>query len=243
MTTNTVYRLESVTRAHRGCNVLDLPCFEVARGEIICLVGPPGSGKSTLLRLLAGLDTPTTGQMWFENHRLNGNGVPIAVRRRMTLVFQRPLLLTGSVLINVEYGLRLRGGHGHPARARELLQRVHLGHLAGRSAHAVSGGEAQLVALARALAIEPDVVLLDEPTNNLDPARVSLVEDVVMQDHKERKTTVVWATHNHFQARRVGDRVALLLDGKLIEAAPAAQFFDSPRDPRTAAFIQGKMVY
>jgi tungstate transport system ATP-binding protein len=124
-----------------------------------------------------------------------------------------------------------------------VLERVHLAHLADRPSHAVSGGEAQLVALARALAFEPEVLLLDEPTNNLDPARVALVEEVVMRDHSARGTTVVWATHNHFQARRVGDRVALLLDGRLVEAAPAAAFFDAPADPRAAAFVQGKMVY
>jgi len=124
-----------------------------------------------------------------------------------------------------------------------MLERVHLSHLADRSAHAVSGGEAQLIALARALAIEPDVLLLDEPTNNLDPARVGLVEEVVMSDHRNRGTTVVWATHNHFQARRVGDRVSLLLEGKLVESALADEFFEIPKDPRTAAFVQGKMVY
>jgi tungstate transport system ATP-binding protein len=124
-----------------------------------------------------------------------------------------------------------------------MLERVHLAHLADRPATAVSGGEAQLIALARALAFGPDVLLLDEPTNNLDPARVALVEEVVLADHKARGTTVVWATHNHFQARRAGERVALLLDGKVVETAPAAEFFDAPRDPRTADFVQGRMVY
>jgi tungstate transport system ATP-binding protein len=238
-----VYRLDGVTKTHGTRTVLDLPRFEVARGEVLCLVGPPGAGKSTLLRLLAALDGPTSGQIWFEEERLDARSTPVTARRRITLVFQRPLLLTGTVLANVEYGLKLRGNRGHPARAKELLEQVHLGHLADRAAHAVSGGEAQLVALARALAVVPDVLLLDEPTNNLDPARVALIEDVVAADRRERGTTVVWATHNHFQARRVGDRVALLLEGRLAEVAPTAEFFDRPRDPRAAAFVQGKMVY
>jgi len=238
-----VYRLDGVTQAHGTRTVLDLPRFEVARGEVLCLVGPPGAGKSTLLRLLAALDAPTSGQVWFEGERLDPRSVSVAVRRRITMVFQRPLLLTGTVLTNVEYGLKLRGGRGHPGRAKELLEQVHLGHLAERAAHAVSGGEAQLVALARALAFGPEVLLLDEPTNNLDPARVALIEEVVAADRRERGTTVIWATHNHFQARRVSDRVALLLEGKLVEVAPAAEFFDRPKDPRAAAFVQGKMVY
>jgi len=243
VTVENAYLLDSVTKAHEGRTVLDVPRFEIAAGEVLCLVGPPGAGKSTLLRLLAALDVPSSGTVWFGGFRMDERSVSVELRRRITLVFQRPQLMVGTVLTNVEYGLRLRGRHGHPARARGMLERVHLSHLADRSAHAVSGGEAQLVALARALAIEPNVVLLDEPTNNLDPARVGLVEEVVMRDHQERGTTVVWATHNHFQARRVGDRVSLLLEGKLVESAPADEFFEVPKDPRTAAFVQGKMVY
>jgi tungstate transport system ATP-binding protein len=243
VTAKPAYRLEAVTQVHGGRTALDLPRFEVAAGEVLCLVGPPGSGKSTLLRLLAALDAPTSGQVWFGEHRLDARGLAVTVRRRITLVFQRPLLFTGTVRANVEYGLRLRGVGGHRARAAEMLERVHLARLADRPAHAVSGGEAQLTALARALAVGPEVLLLDEPTNNLDPARVALVEGVVTADHRARGTTVVWATHNHFQARRVGHRVALLLEGKLVEVAPAAEFFEAPRDARAAAFVQGKMVY
>ncbi len=245
MTGESAYRLDAVSQSHGGRVALDLPCFEVAAGEVLCIIGPPGAGKSTLLRLLAGLDTPTSGQVWFRERRLDARSVPIAVRRRVTQVFQRPLLLKRTVLANVEYGLKLRGvrGRGRETAARAMLDRVHLGHLAERPAFAVSGGEAQLVALARALAVEPDVLLLDEPTNNLDPARVALVEEVVTEDHRARGTTIVWATHNHFQARRCGDRVALLLDGRLIEVAPPGALFDTPKDPRTAAFVQGRMVY
>jgi tungstate transport system ATP-binding protein len=243
MSEGMAYLLERVTKEHGGRTVLDLPRFEVGAGEVVCLVGPPGSGKTTLLRLLAALDDPSSGEVVFRGERLGTGSVPVEVRRRITLLFQRPVLLTGTVLANVEYGLTLRGRTEARDRARAMLERVHLSHLADRPSHAVSGGEAQLIALARALAIEPDALLLDEPTNNLDPARVGLVEEVVAHDHRERGTTVVWATHNHFQARRVGDRVALLLEGRLVEAAPAGEFFDAPLDPRTAAFVQGRMVY
>ncbi len=239
---SSAYRLENITVRHGERVVLQLPTFEVAAGEVLCLIGPPGAGKSTLLRLLAGLQSPTHGTMWLGDQRF-GESAPLALKRLVTLVFQRPLLLTGTVRSNVEYGLRIRGEKDAASRTMAMLERVHLTHLADRAASAISGGEAQLVALARALAFAPQVLLLDEPTNNLDPARVALVEEVVLADHRERGTTVVWATHNHFQARRAGQRVTLLLDGKLVETAAAADFFDQPRDPRAAAFVQGKMVY
>jgi tungstate transport system ATP-binding protein len=107
----------------------------------------------------------------------------------------------------------------------------------------LSGGQTQLVALARALAVEPDVLLLDEPTAHLDPARVALVEEAVGDFQRRGQATVVWATHNLFQARRVAHRVTLLLDGRVVEVAPTQTFFEAPSDPRTAAFVRGKMIY
>lgn len=237
------YSLDQVTVSHGNRVVLNLSQFTVPSSESLCLVGPPGAGKSTLLRLLAGLDSPTSGQVMLRGQLFDGGNSPIALLRTVTLVFQRPLMMAGTVRSNVEYGLRLRNDPDCADKAMEALGKVHLTRLADRPANALSGGEAQLVAVARALAFSPEVLLLDEPTNNLDPARVALVEEVVVADHKQRGTTVVWATHNHFQASRVGDCVMLLLEGKSIEMAPASEFFTTPRDPRTLAFVQGKMVY
>jgi tungstate transport system ATP-binding protein len=124
-----------------------------------------------------------------------------------------------------------------------VLDRLGLGPLAARPARTLSGGETQLVALARALVLEPEVLLLDEPTAHLDPARVARAEDVIRAAHRGRGTTIVWATHNLFQARRLAERVAFLLDGRLVEAAPVEPFFTAPQDPRTAAFVRGEMVY
>jgi tungstate transport system ATP-binding protein len=235
-----LYRLDGVTRAYGGRTVLGVDHLEVGR-EVLCLVGPTGAGKSTLLRLLAGLEPPTSGRLLFAGRPLGNGDPPRDVRHRLTLVFQRPLLLAGTVLTNVEYGLRLRGGGRLRPRARAALDHLGLGGLAHRAARTLSGGETQLVALARALVLEPDVLLLDEPTAHLDPARVALVEEVIGEVHR-RGTAVVWATHNLFQARRVARRVALLLDGRLVEVAPVEDFFTNPRDPRTAAFVRGEMV-
>ncbi len=223
---------------------LSLPEMDIAAGEVFCLLGPTGAGKSTLLRILAGLDPPTSGTVLFCGQAFHPADVPLEVRRRITLVFQRPMLLSGSVRSNVEYGLRLRGEASHRAdKVQQWLDRLGLAALASQSAATLSGGQTQLVALARALIVEPRVLLLDEPTANLDPAHVALVEQVIADDHRQRATTVVWATHNLFQARRVADRVGLLLAGQLVEVAPTRQFFESPRDRRTADFVEGKMVY
>src|SRR5207253_8703006 len=199
--------------------------------------------KSTLLRSLAGVEHPTSGSLTFCGQPFAAHDLPLGVRRQITLVFQRPLLLAGTVRDNVEYGLRLRGMDQRHPRADAMLERLSLIHLAARSARTLSGGETQLVAIARAVVVEPEVLLLDEPTANLDPARVALVETGVQEVHRQRGTTIVMATHNLFQARRVADRVGLLLDGRLIEDAPTERFFNSPSDPRVAAFVRGEMVY
>jgi tungstate transport system ATP-binding protein len=239
-----LYHLEGVRKTYGGPPVLDVEHLEVATGEVLFLLGPTGAGKSTLLRLLAGVEPPSAGRLSFGTWRLDERALPLDVLRRITLVFQRPLLLRGTVKANVEYGLRLRNlARRHTERVDAVLARLGLTPLAGRSAHTLSGGETHLVSLARALVLEPQVLLLDEPTAHLDPARVALVESAVRDDHARRDTTVVWATHNLFQARRVADRVALLLEGRLAEVSSTEVFFTAPKDPRTAAFVRGEMIY
>lgn len=221
--------------------MLDIERLTIAPGEIFGLVGPSGAGKSTLLRLLNGLEAPTSGEIWLDDQPLSP-GSPLRLLRRVTLVFQRPLLLHRSVRDNVAYGLRVRGLRAD-GRLDAVLERVGLHTLASQPAHKLSGGELQRAALARALVIKPDVLLLDEPTANLDPYNVGLIETIIREQNQTRGPTVVLVTHNVFQARRLAHRAGLLLDGKLVEAAPTAAFFESPRDPRTAAFVRGEMVY
>lgn len=244
MSQTSVYELRDLRKAYDDSFTLSLERLDITRGEVFGLLGPTGAGKSTLLRLVAGLESPTAGDVRFENSSMRPDRLPLTVRRRITLVFQQPLLLSGTVRANVNYGLQLRG---RPPRTSEkvdrLLKRLGLDRLASQSARTLSGGQTQLVALARALVIDPDVLVLDEPTSHLDPAHVALVEQLVAEDHAERGTTVVWATHNLFQARRVTDRVGLLLNGQLVEVAETDTFFESPTDPRTADFVRGKMIY
>jgi tungstate transport system ATP-binding protein len=193
--------------------------------------------------MLAGLAPPTAGELAWRNRPLYGNDGSAAVRQAATLVFQRPLPIRGSVRTNVEYGLRIRGSADLGDRLVAVLSLLHLDRIAGQSAASLSGGQLQLVAIARALVLRPQVLLLDEPTAHLDPAHVALVEESVLQDQRERQTTVIWATHNLFQARRVANHVGLLLEGQLVEQQPTESFFEAPRDSRTCDFVAGRMVY
>ena len=236
-----IYRVENLRKVYGERVVVDIEQLEVRRGEVLALVGPSGAGKSSLLRLLNFLESPTSGTLAYEGQTLHSSA-PLDVRRQVTTVFQRPVLLRSNVRENVAYGLRLRGWRVN-GRVTDMLSRVGLETLAKSPAHKLSGGEMQRVALARALVIDPTVLLLDEPTANLDPYNVGLIEDIVRQDNREHGTTVVLVTHNVFQARRLAHRVGLMLSGRLVEVADTATFFDSPSDPRTAAFVRGDMVY
>lgn len=233
-----LYQLRDIQHYYGERLILDLPELTIVRGEVLALIGPSGSGKSTLLRLLQLLETPTRGSLTFDGQHINGQN-PLALRRRIATVFQSPAMLDRSVTDNVAYGLRLRG-YREPQRVQAALERVGLSHLARTRARTLSGGEAQRVALARAVVLEPEALLLDEPTANLDPYNVGLIEDLI-RAHAEM--TVVLVTHNVFQAKRLADRVGLLLNGQLIELGATDRFFNAPRDPRTRAFINGEMVY
>lgn len=234
-----LYQLRDLQHRYGERTILDLPTLDIERGEILAIVGPSGSGKSTLLRLLQFLEPPTRGTITFDGVTLNGS-VPLDARRRVVTVFQHPALLDRSVYDNVGYGLRLRGQQRVPEKIMAALDRVGLGNYARTRAKTLSGGEAQRVALARSLVLNPAALLLDEPTANLDPYNVGLIEEIV---RGHGATTVVLVTHNTFQAKRLADRVGLLLNGKLIELLPTDRFFTDPLDLRTRSFINGEMVY
>lgn len=237
-----IYHLSSLVKQYGARTILALDALDIIEGEILALVGPSGAGKSTLLRLLNFLEAPTSGNILYRGMPVSAGTISLALRREITTVFQRPILIKGSVRDNIAYGLRLRGAMANGV-VDEMLTRVGLASLASTTARKLSGGEMQRVALARALAIEPRVLLLDEPTANLDPYNVGLIEDIVRAQNRDRKTTVVLVTHNIFQAKRLAQRVGLLLNGRLVELADTNAFFESPQDPRTAAFVRGEMVY
>lgn len=239
-----IYRIRDVQQEYDHRSVLQVGELDIFKGEIFGLVGPSGAGKSTLLRLLNFLEPPSQGSITYKGRQFDSeNGMPLPLRRQVTTVFQRPLLLNRSVKANVSYGFRLRGWNHAEDRTLQALEQVHLADLADQQARTLSGGEAQRVALARAIVLHPEVLLLDEPTANLDPYNVGLIEQIVSDLHAEQGTTIVLVTHNVFQARRLAQRVAFLLESQVIEVAPVEEFFESPRDERTAAFVHGEMVY
>ncbi len=235
------YLLTNIVRRYGARTVLHIERLAVTAGRTLALLGPSGAGKSTLLRLLNLLEAPDAGQISYDGRPLLSGEAPLHLVREITTVFQRPLLLDTSVWKNVAFGLHLRRRRD-PQAVEAALAQVGLSHLARASARTLSGGEMQRVALARALVIAPRVLLLDEPTANLDPANVATIEAVV-QGMARRGTTVVIVTHNLFQARRLADDVALLIDGVLVEAGQAAEVLEHPHDPRTAAFLEGRMIY
>jgi tungstate transport system ATP-binding protein len=239
-----VYHLEQVVKSYDGKQILKVHALQIEHGETFALIGPSGAGKSTLLRMLNFLEPPDQGRILFQGTPFDGNHpLPLEQRRKVTTLFQRPMLLSRSVLANVLYGLSIRGRGNCHELAMQALQRVGLDQLAHQSAHTLSGGEAQRVALARALVIQPEVLLLDEPTANLDPHNTALIEEQVRLLGETNGTTIVLVTHNIFQAKRLASRAGLLLEGSIVELAEAETFFERPQDERTAAFLRGEMIY
>jgi len=241
---NSLYCIENLVKNYRGRRVLDVDRLDIRAGEILALVGPSGSGKSTLLRLMNFLEPPDEGGLRFHGQLFRaGQEMPLELRRKVTMVFQSPMLLDRSVKDNVRFGLELRGQNHAADLIQSTLEEVGLAGLANQKARTLSGGEAQRVALARAMVLRPEALLLDEPTANLDPYNVGLIERIATGLNRKHGTTLVLVTHNVFQAKRLAHRVAFLLEGKVIEVADTEAFFNHPADPRTAAFVRGDMVY
>ncbi len=236
------YTLAGVRHCYEDRCVVAVEEMEVKEGEILAIVGPSGAGKSTLLRLLNFLEHPTNGRIIHEGLPV-GAEVPLEVRRRVTTVFQHPVLLRRSVSSNLRFGLKLRGERPSETEIQTWLDALGLADLSDAPARTLSAGEAQRVALARALILGPSALLLDEPTANLDPYNVGLIEDMIRRINTEQTTTIVLVTHNIFQARRLADRTGLMIGGELIEVAATEKFFSSPDDHRTAAFVRGDLVY
>jgi tungstate transport system ATP-binding protein len=219
--------------------VLDVPALEVVPGEVLAVIGPNGAGKSTLLRVLALLARPTRGTVRFQGAAPRTEAERLAWRRRMACVFQEPLLCRGSVLYNARLACRLRGVARPEAdrRALDWLGRLGIGALADRPADRLSGGEAQRTSLARAFAAMPEALFLDEPFAALDaPTREALLDDLGRLLAATRTTTVL-VTHDRAEALRLGDRVAVLLEGRLAELGPPERVFGAPRSEAVARFV------
>lgn len=216
------------------------------KGLIYGIIGPSGAGKSTLLRIINLLTPFNSGTYQFMGRPIPSNGQErLKLQRKMALVFQKTLLFKDSVWNNVAYGLKARGFSRSEITQRvgELLEQVGLQELAFRRADTLSGGEAQRIAIARAVAFEPHLLLLDEPTANLDPGNIELIEKMIRQLNRTKSITVVMVTHNVFQAHRIAQEVIFIHEGRIVESGPTEQIFEEPLDPRTKAFVEGRMIY
>ena len=228
--------LDRVFFAANGRTIIERLSAEIVAGPRTIILGPNGAGKSVLLRLCHGLLTPSAGRVEW---RGTGNG-----RGRQAMVFQRPVMLRRSAVANIEYGLKLNGvsPRERELRARDVLEAVGLAGIADRPARVLSGGEQQRLALARAWALGPEVLFLDEPTANLDPGATRDIETLIGQI-RAGGTKIVMTTHNLGQARRLGDEILFLNQGRLIERASVDQFFTRPVSADADAFIRGELPW
>jgi tungstate transport system ATP-binding protein len=220
-----------------GVSVLNVPHFSIATEEKLAVIGPNGAGKSSFLLGLACLIDRDGGNLVFKGEEVTRSG-EIAFRRRIAMVFQEPLLFDTTVLDNVAEGLRIRGVKRSEARdrAKESLDTFKVGHLAGRSAHKLSGGEAQRVSLARAFAVRPELILMDEPFSSLDlPTRIALAEDLGRILH-ESGTAAIIATHDRIEAFRVVDRLLVMEAGAVVQEGTPKEVIAHPVNDFVAAF-------
>ncbi len=222
-----------------GVSVLDIPSFHLGQKEFVSLIGPNGSGKTTLLLVLNALLKPTAGQMKFRGAPMVTREDILRYRRRISLVFQEPLLFDTTVYTNVASGLKIRGmKRGEiEERVTRYLNWFNIGHLADRSARKLSGGESQRTSLARAFAVEPEVIFLDEPFSALDaPTRQSITDDM---DKIVRQTgiTAMMVTHDQSEALKMSDRIVVMNSGRIVQSGAPSDVMNNPANEFVANFV------
>ncbi|WAC04704.1 MAG: ABC transporter ATP-binding protein [Methanoregula sp.] len=233
-------RISGLSRRFGDREVIKDIDLEIRHGEIFALIGPSGSGKTTMLRLIDLLDRPSDGSIIFDGLQTEGKeSERRSIRRRMAMVFQKPGVLNTTVERNVAFGLEFRGIPPDMIHQRvgEALQKVGLSGFAKRRATSLSGGEMQRVAIARAIVTRPEVLLLDEPTANLDPISTGIIENLIVWINKEKETTIVIATHDMGQGQRLASRIGVMMDGRLVQAGEMYDIFYHPVNRAIASFV------
>lgn len=214
--------------------------INVEKGEVFTVIGPTGAGKTTLLYLLDLLEMPTSGRIYFDGVDVTEPGrVRLEARRRMAFVLQKPIVFNTSVYDNIAYGLKWRGAGKSSIhqKVNGILEMVSLSDYKNRNARTLSGGEAQRVAIARAIVIEPEVLLLDEPTANLDPVSTSRIEELITNIIHQYDTTIIMATHDMSQGQRLADKISVLINGEIHQTGGWREVFTSPRNRQVAEFV------
>lgn len=239
MNQETLMKIESIILNRGGVTVLDVPELHVQRGRILALIGPNGAGKSTLLLMLAGLLKPEQGKMYFQGRPVESRADLTQLRRDISVVFQEPLLLNGNVFENVALGLKFRKIHKEEIKDRVQKSLAYFGisHLEKRSARALSGGEAKRVSLARAFAIKPQIILLDEAFNSLDPPSRETIMDDLKNTLDETKITAVLALHDREETLRLAQDVSVMNEGKIVQSGTTTEVFNHPNSEFVANFV------
>jgi tungstate transport system ATP-binding protein len=243
---NDLLRTEDLTREYETKTAVSDVSMSVNVGDIVGIMGPSGSGKSTLFRLINLLERPTKGRIFFDGEEISYSRPDVyLIRRKMALVLQKPAAMNRSVFNNVAYGLELRQLEKEEIQKRvdDYLERLGLTESKLRNARSLSGGEMQRMCFARSVIVEPRLILLDEFTANLDPQNISILERAVRDFVKQEGRAAIIITHNPFQAKRICNRSALMMNGKLVEIGETWKIFNDPVDERTRSFVSGEMVF
>ncbi len=239
--------LVNVNKYYYNKHVLKNINMDIKRGEIISILGLSGAGKTTLLRVINLLERIDSGKIYFDGNDVTNipEDEKVKYRRRMCLVFQKPIFFSGSVFDNIAYGLRIRGYAENEIRrkVKEVLEIIGLEGYEKRNVKTLSGGEAQRVNIARALVIEPELLLLDEPTSNLDPKNTEIIEEVIRDINKERGMTIVIATHDQGQAVRLSDRIAVINNGVIEQIGKKEDVIYNPKTVFVARFLGMKNIF
>jgi tungstate transport system ATP-binding protein len=233
-------QVENIEKNYNNLKALQDVSFSLNGGKIVVLIGSNGAGKSTLLRIIAGLEKPDKGRVLFNNQILPDR----EIRKFSTLVFQKTVMFSRSVHDNLAYGLQIRGIPNDEINQRisDALEAVGLKDFESRKAKKTSGGEQQRISLARALLLNPKILLLDEPTANLDPNSSRIIEKTI-SSRKNSDTIIMLATHNLGQAKRLADEVVHIHEGKIIESSSTKNLFDQPQKELTRKFIHGELEF
>jgi len=233
-------KLVDIKKNYLSVKALNSVSLEMQGGKIIVLLGVNGAGKTTLMRIMAGLENPDSGQLLFNNQNIDCK----ALRQVSTLVFQKSAMFSTNVYDNLAYGLRIRKAPKAEIKKKvaEALQAVRLSGFEKRRAKKTSGGEQQRIALARAFLLDSQVLLLDEPTANLDPNSASIIEKA-MVSRKSAQRIIVMATHNLSQARRMADEIVHIYNGEIVEVAETENFFENPKSEISRKFVNGELEF